>query len=92
MKHRTVDAMTDRVQGSDEGEHQSSGPRWPMYLRFAAMIATATIVMYGLTYSNVFALEHIRFSEERVYMVVLMGAAMAIIMLGYMRGMYRTPG
>jgi hypothetical protein len=59
-----------------------------MYLRFGAMIATATIVMYVLTYTNVFALEHIRFSEERVYMVVLMGAAMAIIMLGYMRGMY----
>ena len=81
--------MTDRAQNADESQHQASGPRWQPYLRFAAMIATATIVMYVLTYTNVFALEHIRFSEERVYMVVLMGSAMAIIMLAYMRGMYK---
>jgi FlaA1/EpsC-like NDP-sugar epimerase len=55
-----------------------------MYLRFAAMIATSTVVMLALTYTNVYVADHIRFSEERVYMALLMGAAMAIVMLGFM--------
>jgi hypothetical protein len=58
------------------------------YLRFGAMIATSTMVMYALTYTNVFAIEHIRFSEERVYMALLMGSAMGIVMLFFMRSMY----
>lgn len=52
------------------------------------MIATATAVMYALTYTNVFAFEHIRFSEERVYMALTMGAGMAIVMLSYMWAMH----
>lgn len=60
------------------------------YLRFAAMIATSTVVMYGLMYLNTYALEHIFYSEMRVYMAFLMGACMAIIMLGYMLGMYKN--
>jgi uncharacterized protein (DUF305 family) len=58
-----------------------------MYLRFGAMIATSTAVMFGLTYTNVYAGDHVRWSEERVYMALLMGAAMAIIMLGFMWGL-----
>jgi hypothetical protein len=60
-----------------------------MYLRFGAMIATSTIVMYLLTYVNVFDVEHIHVSEERIYMALVMGSAMAIVMLGWMWGMYR---
>ena len=60
------------------------------YIRFAAMIATSVIVMYGLTYLNVYQAEHVLFSETRVYMALVMGAAMALIMLGYMLGMYRN--
>ncbi|WP_461023316.1 DUF305 domain-containing protein [Thalassiella azotivora] len=58
-----------------------------MYLRFGAMIATSTLVMFALTYTNAFRLSDVRFSEERVYMALLMGACMAIIMLGFMWGM-----
>jgi len=62
-----------------------------MYLRFGAMIATSTVVMFLLTYTNVYAVDHARWSEERLYMALLMGAAMAIIMLGFMWGMmYRN--
>ncbi len=62
-----------------------------MYLRFAAMIATSTTVMFVLTYSNAFAWEHVRWSEERFYMAVLMGGAMALVMLAFMRSMmYRN--
>ena len=60
------------------------------YLRFGAMIATATAVMFGLMYVNAYAWEHVFFSEVRFYMAFLMGACMAIIMLGYMLGMYKN--
>jgi uncharacterized protein (DUF305 family) len=58
------------------------------YTRFAAMIATSTLVMFGLMYLNTYSWGHLRFSETRTYMAVLMGAAMAIVMLGFMRSMY----
>jgi hypothetical protein len=58
------------------------------YLRFGAMIATSTVVMYGLMYLNTYALDHVRFSETRTYMALVMGAAMAIVMLAFMLGMY----
>jgi len=60
------------------------------YGRFFAMIATSTIVMFGLMYLNTYAIEHVFFSETRVYMALLMGATMAIIMLGFMLGMYKN--
>lgn len=58
------------------------------YWRFAAMIATSTIVMFGLMYFNTFAWEHIYWSETRAWMALLMGASMAIIMLSFMLSMY----
>jgi hypothetical protein len=54
------------------------------------MIATSTVVMYGLMYLNTYAFEHVRFSETRLYMALLMGAVMAIVMLLFMRGMYEN--
>ena len=61
------------------------------YGRFAAMIATSTVVMYGLMYLNTYALDHVWFSQTRFWMALLMGAVMAMIMLGFMWGMYRRP-
>lgn len=58
------------------------------YWRFIGMIATSTLVMYGLMYLNTYAWAHIWFSESRVYMAAWMGAAMAAIMLLFMLGMY----
>jgi hypothetical protein len=60
------------------------------YVRFGAMIAAATIVMYALMYLNTYALDHVWFSQTRVWMALLMGAVMAIIMLGFMLAMYRN--
>ena len=59
------------------------------YWRFAAMIATSTVVMYGLMYLNTYAFEHVFWSETRAWMALMMGATMAVIMLGYMMGMYK---
>lgn len=58
------------------------------YKKFAAMIATSTVVMFGLMYLNTYALDHVFFSETRLYMAFLMGAVMAIVMLAFMRSMY----
>ena len=58
------------------------------YGRFAAMIATSTVVMYGLMYLNTYALSHVFWSQTRAWMALLMGAVMAVIMLGFMRAMY----
>ena len=58
------------------------------YGRFAAMIATSTVVMFGLMYLNTYALDHATFSQTRVWMAVLMGAVMAVVMLGFMWSMY----
>jgi hypothetical protein len=60
------------------------------YGRFAAMIATSTIVMFGLMYLNTYALDHVWFSETRLYMAFVMGASMAVVMLGFMLNMYRN--
>ena len=59
------------------------------YWRFAAMIATSTVVMYGLMYLNTYAYEHVFWSETRVWMAVVMGATMAVIMLSFMLNMYK---
>jgi hypothetical protein len=58
------------------------------YVRFGAMILTSMVVMYALMYLNTYELAHVRFSETRLYMTLIMGAAMTVIMLGFMRGMY----
>ena len=58
------------------------------YARFGAMIATSTIVMFGLMYLNTYSPAHVRFSETRLYMALIMGAVMAVIMLGFMWKMY----
>jgi magnesium-transporting ATPase (P-type) len=60
------------------------------YARFAAMIATSTLVMFGLMYLNTYQLDHVFFSETRIYMALIMGVAMAIIMLSFMSGMYTS--
>lgn len=58
------------------------------YLRFAAMIGTSTVIMFGLMYLNLYAVDHLFYSETRLYMALIMGASMALVMLGFMRGMY----
>ena len=62
------------------------------YWRFAAMIVTSTVVMYGLIYLNTYALEEVFWSETRAWMALVMGATMAVIMLAYMLKMYPRKG
>lgn len=78
--HGGADSKPDKHEG---GGHKGYG-------RFAAMIATSTVVMFGLMYINSYAWDHVRWSETRFYMALLMGGVMAIIMLGFMLNMYKN--
>lgn len=60
------------------------------YRLFAAMIATSMVAMFGLMYLNTYEFSHVRWSETRLYMTFIMGAAMAVIMLSFMRSMYHN--
>lgn len=81
---------SDHGDGSGEESGNGSGGIHMSYGRFGAMIATSTIVMFGLMYINSYAWDHVRWSETRFYMALLMGGTMAIIMLGFMLSMYRS--
>jgi len=58
------------------------------YMKFCAMIATSTVVMFILMYLNTYATDHVFFSETRLYMAFVMGASMAVVMLLFMLKMY----
>jgi hypothetical protein len=62
------------------------------YGRFAAMVATSTIAMFVLMYLNTYQIDHVWFSQTRVWMALVMGATMAVIMLLFMLGMYKSKG
>lgn len=62
------------------------------YARFALMIATSTLLMFGLMYLNTFQWDHVFFSETRAYMALIIGASMAIVMLAFMPHMYPNKG
>ncbi|NKD37294.1 DUF305 domain-containing protein [Enterococcus casseliflavus] len=58
------------------------------YGKFLVMIGVSTVIMLCMMYFNVYALDHIFFSQTRLFMALMMGAIMAIIMLLFMWKMY----
>ena len=60
------------------------------YPKFGAMIATATVIMFGLMYLNTYETDHVFFSQTRAWMALVMGATMTVIMLAVMLGMYKN--
>ncbi|UGB39626.1 DUF305 domain-containing protein [Frateuria soli] len=62
------------------------------YASFAAMVIVSTVVMYGLMYFTAEQWSHVYWSQTRAYMALVMGAAMAVIMLGFMWRMYPRRG
>ncbi len=59
------------------------------YGRFAAMIATSTVVMFILMYSTEYRWSDVWWSQTRTWMALYMGAMMAVIMLGFILNMYK---
>jgi hypothetical protein len=58
------------------------------YACFILMLATSAVVMFALMYLNAHHIDHVVFSQTRAWMAILMGSAMAIIMLLFMWRMY----
>lgn len=58
------------------------------YGRFVLMVGSATLIMYGLTYLNTYAIDHVDLSETRAFMALIMGSTMAVVMLLFMHKMY----
>ncbi|MCJ7582540.1 MAG: DUF305 domain-containing protein [Candidatus Aminicenantes bacterium] len=59
------------------------------YSKFFAMIGTAMILMYFITYLNSSQiLEHFWFSETRLFMTIIMGGSMTLVMLAFMKDKY----
>ncbi len=84
--------MTSKEQamGSHTNADHDSGMRGA-YVRFFAMIGTSIVVMFFLMYLHSYQiLDHAWFSETRVFMALIMGAAMMVIMLSYMLHMYKS--
>ena len=60
--------------------------------RFAAMIATATVIMFFLMYQLVYEAGHLTFSVNRLISSLVMGAVMSVVMLGFMWSMFEGNG
>ena len=70
------------------GAHMMHGS----WKRFAAMIATSTVIMFALMYQLVYQADHLTFSVNRLVASLLMGAVMTVVMLGFMWSMYEGKG
>jgi len=79
MKH------SNRVEREPRSGHEEGKGH---YLRFAAMILASFAVMYVLMYAMVNAVENALPNNNQLYMAGLMAAAMAIVELAIMGGMY----
>lgn len=58
------------------------------YSKFGIMMAVSFVVMYGISFLNAAAWEHVMLSYTRTYMPTLMVSSMAIVMLLFMWKMY----
>ena len=74
------------ANGKGHGDNAAAGGS---YWRFMAMVSTSTVVMFFLMYLNTYDADHIFWSETRFWMTFVMGAAMMVVMLLFMWGMYK---
>lgn len=81
--------MKKDIEKNSDDDNSSQKER-KMYLRFGAMVATSMAIMYAVMYVNTYQLSHVEWSETRLFMTLLMGSTMAVVMLGYMLGMYKN--
>lgn len=61
------------------------------YTKFFTMIGASMLFMYFLMYLNSYQIvDHFWLSETRLFMTMIMGATMMVIMLFFMRSMYKN--
>lgn len=74
------DTRSEAQDGTDSAGSTESSRRLTdeqrTYLRFGAMIGAATVAMFVFMYLNTYQWDHIRWSETRAYMGLLMGGTM----------------
>lgn len=59
------------------------------YRNFILMIVASATLMFGLMYLNTYQLSHVWFSQTRMFMTFIMAGSMALVMLFFMRHMYK---
>jgi FlaA1/EpsC-like NDP-sugar epimerase len=62
------------------------------WTRFAAMIATSSVIMLFLMYQLVYSLDHATFSVNRLIATLVMACVMTVVMLAFMWSMYHGRG
>ncbi|WP_158860410.1 DUF305 domain-containing protein [Lunatibacter salilacus] len=72
------------MENSRQDNHTSN------YTKFILMLTASFIAMYITMYLNTYAIDHVYFSLTRFYMTCLGISAMAVIMWGFMRKMYKN--
>lgn len=60
------------------------------YRNFVLMILVSSTVMHGLMYLNTYEVSHVWFSQTRLFMTLIMAGSMALVMLFFMRHMYKS--
>lgn len=70
----------------DQQKKEMMGMSWG---RFAGMIATSTVIMFGLMYQLVYSADHMTFSMNRLLASLVMGCVMSVVMLAFMWSMYK---
>lgn len=60
------------------------------YGKFLAMILASSVLMYIVMYLNTYQLDHVYFSEMRLYMTILSACTMAVVMLLFMMNMLKN--
>jgi uncharacterized protein (DUF305 family) len=70
------------------GQQPGHGMMMMNWTRFAATIATSTVIMFFLMYQLVYEADHLMFSVNRLLAAFVMGATMTVLMLGFMWSMF----
>lgn len=60
------------------------------YRNFILMITVSATLMFFLMYLNNYQFSHVWFSQTRLFMTFIMAGSMAMVMLFFMRHMYKN--
>lgn len=82
--------MDSRLSARDRDPPRPKSGAAAAYMRLAAMLILSGLIMYALMYLNTFSPADVMFSQTRLWMVVIMCAGMAAVMIVCMRSMYRS--
>ena len=88
--HNPVPPSRNRASHPQDKDQDESSGHSKMYVRFAAMILTSMVLMYWAMFLGSWEVDHVRFSQSRVFMALTMGGTMGLVMLGWMLNMLRS--